>query len=104
MSNGEYRMANLECGMGRNCMPSNDKTVRRSISLFLISTAIVGSARAAEPEMDRKTCKASDGVTLVYCAAGQGDTSLVFIHGGLADRSFYDARLRAFADRFRVVA
>jgi pimeloyl-ACP methyl ester carboxylesterase len=43
-------------------------------------------------------------VTLAYSAAGAGDTALLFIHGGFADRSFFDAQLRAFAERYRVVA
>jgi pimeloyl-ACP methyl ester carboxylesterase len=53
--------------------------------------------------MERKTCPAADGVTLVYSAAGRGDIALVFVHGGLADRSFFDALLAAFADRYQVV-
>jgi pimeloyl-ACP methyl ester carboxylesterase len=43
-------------------------------------------------------------VTLVYSAAGTGEPALVFVHGGLADRSFFDGQLRAFAGRHRVVA
>ncbi len=53
---------------------------------------------------ERKTCLAPDGVTIVYSAAGAGDTALLFIHGGLADRSFFAAQLRAFAGRYRVIA
>lgn len=54
--------------------------------------------------IERKTCTAPDGVTIVYSAAGSGEPGLVFIHGGLADRSFWDGELRAFAARHRVVA
>ena len=54
--------------------------------------------------MLRKTCTSADGVTLVYSVAGAGDTSLLFIHGGFADRSFYDAQFPAFSGRYRVVA
>ncbi len=52
----------------------------------------------------RKTCQAPDGVTIVYSAAGSGEIALVFIHGGLADRTFFDGQLAHFADRYRVVA
>jgi len=54
--------------------------------------------------IERKTCVAPDGVEIVYSAAGEGETALVFIHGGLADRTFYHGQLQAFAGRHRVVA
>ena len=47
---------------------------------------------------------APDGVEIVYSAAGTGETALVFIHGGLADRTFFDGQLDAFSDRYRVIA
>jgi pimeloyl-ACP methyl ester carboxylesterase len=43
-------------------------------------------------------------VEIVYSAAGTGHTSLLFIHGGLADRTFFYGQLDAFSDRYRVVA
>jgi pimeloyl-ACP methyl ester carboxylesterase len=55
-------------------------------------------------QIERKTCRASDGVKIVYSASGAGQTALLFIHGGLADRSFFDGQLKAFAGRFRVIA
>jgi pimeloyl-ACP methyl ester carboxylesterase len=54
--------------------------------------------------IERKTCPAPDGVTIVYSAAGAGEPALIFIHGGLADRTFWDAQLRAFAAHYRVLA
>jgi pimeloyl-ACP methyl ester carboxylesterase len=59
---------------------------------------------SSEPPIERKTCAAPDGVTIVYSAAGKGDTALVFIHGGLADRSFYDQQFHALSGRYRVIA
>lgn len=52
----------------------------------------------------RKTCQAPDGVTLVYSTAGQGEPALLFVHGGMADRSFYESQLRVLSDRWRVIA
>jgi pimeloyl-ACP methyl ester carboxylesterase len=46
----------------------------------------------------------SDGVEIAYTAGGSGDVALVFIHGGLADRTFWAPQLDGLADRFRVVA
>lgn len=56
------------------------------------------------PTIEKKSCPASDGVSIVYSAAGSGEPGLLFIHGGLADRSFWDAQLKAFADKHRVIA
>jgi len=54
--------------------------------------------------IERKSCLAPDGVPIIYSAAGSGEPGLVFIHGGLADRSFWDAELKAFAGEHRVAA
>ncbi len=55
-------------------------------------------------KVERKTCTSADGVTIVYSVAGAGEPALLFIHGGMADRSFYDAELQAFAAKHRVLA
>jgi pimeloyl-ACP methyl ester carboxylesterase len=60
--------------------------------------------KAMDIKIERKTCRATDGVELVYSAAGTGEPALVFIHGGLANRGFYDGQLKAFAPRHRVIA
>jgi pimeloyl-ACP methyl ester carboxylesterase len=43
-------------------------------------------------------------VKVVYSAAGRGETALVYIHGGLADRSFFENQLEHFRGAHRVVA
>ena len=72
---------------------------------MILSAAII---RAGEDPMkvniERKTCRAADGVTIVYSVCGAGEPALLFIHGGLADRTFWDAQLQAFGDRHKVVA
>ncbi len=45
-----------------------------------------------------------DGVRIAYTAAGDAGPALVFIHGGLADRSFWASQLEFFAARHRVIA
>ncbi len=57
-----------------------------------------------EPPVQRKTCTAPDGVTIVYSVAGTADTALLFVHGGLADRSFFEPEFHAFSGRYRVIA
>lgn len=55
-------------------------------------------------QIERKTCRATDGVTIVYSACGAGEPALLFIHGGLADRTFWEAELKVFGGRHRVIA
>lgn len=55
-------------------------------------------------KIERKTCRADDGVTIVYSAAGAGEPALVFVHGGMANRDFWDGQLSALAGRHRVIA
>jgi pimeloyl-ACP methyl ester carboxylesterase len=55
-------------------------------------------------KIERKTCRADDGVEIVYSAIGAGEPALVFVHGGMANRGFWDAELAAFASRHRVIA
>jgi pimeloyl-ACP methyl ester carboxylesterase len=54
--------------------------------------------------IERKTCQAFDGVAIVYSVCGAGEPALVFIHGGLADRGFWDPELKAFGASHRVIA
>jgi len=56
------------------------------------SDAVVGRAPSA------------DGADIVYTARGAAGVALVLVHGGLADRSFWNPQLEGLADRFRVVA
>jgi sigma-B regulation protein RsbQ len=68
------------------------------------AVALAGEGEKMGQGIERKTCASADGVTIVYSACGAGEPELVFIHGGLADRSFWDAELKAFAGRHRVIA
>jgi pimeloyl-ACP methyl ester carboxylesterase len=48
--------------------------------------------------------RSADGVPIGFTSRGAGDTVLLFIHGGLADRTFWTPQLAGLSDRFRVVA
>jgi pimeloyl-ACP methyl ester carboxylesterase len=63
-----------------------------------------GPGPAGTPAIERRTCTAPDGVPLVYSAAGSGEPALIFVHGGLANRRFWDGQLQTFAARHRVIA
>jgi pimeloyl-ACP methyl ester carboxylesterase len=72
-------------------------------AVFLCAAAgILGGTEMTKVE--RKTCPAPDGITIVYSVAGSGEPALLFIHGGLAERSFWDAQLQAFASSHRTIA
>ena len=45
-----------------------------------------------------------DGVEIVYSHAGAGPVSLLFIHGGLASRTFWRPQLAALAGTYRMAA
>jgi pimeloyl-ACP methyl ester carboxylesterase len=46
----------------------------------------------------------ADGVKIAYSQAGSGPVSLLFIHGGLANRSFWAPQLAGLAGTFRMAA
>lgn len=73
------------------------------VALLAIAAAAYGE-ESMDVRIERKTCFAEDGVSIVYSAAGAGDPALVFIHGGLTDRTFWEGQLREFAGLHRVVA
>ena len=66
--------------------------------------AAAAQEKPLAPTIERKTCTASDGVTIVYSAAGAGEPALVFVHGGLANRGFWDGELKSLAAHHRIIA
>jgi pimeloyl-ACP methyl ester carboxylesterase len=51
-----------------------------------------------------RTTKSFDGVRIVYSVSGSAESTLIFVHGGMSDRSFWDKQHAYFAERFRVIA
>lgn len=47
--------------------------------------------------------KSKDGTPLYYESHGDADTALLFVHGWLGNLRWWDAQVKAFADRYRVV-
>lgn len=45
----------------------------------------------------------SDNVPIVYEAHGFGDPTLVFVHGWSCDRSYWDAQVKPFSQKYQVV-
>jgi len=75
-----------------------------TVVVLLAMAAGAYGGESMDVRIERKTCLAEDGVLIVYSAAGAGDPALIFIHGGLADRTFWEGQLSEFAGLHRVVA
>jgi len=54
--------------------------------------------------LESRATRSGDGVNISYSVSGTARAALVFIHGGLADRSFWDGQFSALSDRFTVIA
>jgi pimeloyl-ACP methyl ester carboxylesterase len=84
---------------------SNSLAVFAALAVLIMAAG--AGACGGDPmniKIERKTCRAADGVEIVYSVAGAGEPALVFIHGGLANRGFWDGQLRAFGGRHRTIA
>ncbi len=46
----------------------------------------------------------ADGIRIAYMSKGEGEPALAFIHGGLADRTFWDSQVDFFGRQCKVVA
>lgn len=83
----------------------NDLVAAAVLTIFGLAAA--GSACGGGPQkvkIERRTCLSPDGLEIVYSVAGQGEPMLVFIHGGLANRSFWDGQLAEFGIRHKTIA
>lgn len=51
-----------------------------------------------------KHAESADGVRIAYACNGEGEPALVFIHGGLADRTFWNSQMEFFGNQCKVIA
>jgi pimeloyl-ACP methyl ester carboxylesterase len=75
--------------------------------LFVTACIVLAVARPTMAEPQTRVegrARSADGVEIAYTVVGSGDTALLFIHGGLADRTFWAPQFAALGDRFRLVA
>jgi pimeloyl-ACP methyl ester carboxylesterase len=72
--------------------------------LGLAAAVAAFGADPASAQIVRKTCRSADGVEIVYSVAGKGEPALVFVHGGMANRGFWDGQLKEFGARYRTIA
>jgi len=74
------------------------------IALLAASAAAACGGGSTTVKIVRKTCRAADGVEIVYSVAGKGEPALVFVHGGLANRGFWDGQLAEFGAEHKTIA
>jgi pimeloyl-ACP methyl ester carboxylesterase len=73
------------------------------IVLFIFTPQAGGKQEPVEVPGVRKTVSA-DKVEIVYTIQGSGETAVIFIHGGFANRSFWSNQMKPFAEKYRVIA
>lgn len=86
------------------CLAKEPAIVLVFAVLGLAAAVATCGADPASAPIVRKTCRSADGVEIVYSVAGKGEPALVFIHGGLANRGFWDGQLKEFGGRYRTIA
>jgi pimeloyl-ACP methyl ester carboxylesterase len=68
-----------------------------TLLLALLTASCIGEVTTGE-------ALSGDGVPIRYAVRGAGGPALVFVHGWSCDRTYWDAQMRHFAPRHRVVA
>jgi pimeloyl-ACP methyl ester carboxylesterase len=83
--------------------------MNRFLKIFLLSMSIIlliiGCAKQEEElAIIVDSAISADGNAIHYQVQGQGKPALIFIHGWCCDRSYWDAQLPYFAQKYEVVA
>jgi len=68
------------------------------VTLFIL----VGSVQGVWAQ-EQKVVVSHDGTDIAYTVSGQGNPTLVFIHGWSCDKSYWDEQVKAFASRHKVI-
>ena len=64
----------------------------------------IAGAQGVPGSKDVGNVLSADGVEIVYTVRGQGTPELIFIHGGFADRSFWENQVNYFGAKCKVIA
>lgn len=85
-------------------MSSDTRRLLLALVTGCVFAPLVAVCRTTAASEGEGRVRSRDGVEIAYTVRGTGEPSLIFIHGGLADRGFWDAQLSSLAGQFRVVA
>jgi pimeloyl-ACP methyl ester carboxylesterase len=75
--------------------PAPARLVTVVLTLLVVACAL--------PPASTPAATSADGLTIRYEEHGNGEPALVFVHGWSCDRSYWDAQVPYFSDRYRVV-
>ena len=78
-----------------------------ALSLFILAfTSCKENSKTdkKEPTGDEKVTITSDGVNIAYNKCGNGDTTLLFVHGWCINKTYWEEQLKSFCPRYTVVA
>jgi pimeloyl-ACP methyl ester carboxylesterase len=64
----------------------------------------IADEKEAQPSVIVDNAISADGVSIAYDVRGEGKPALVFVHGWCCDRSYWNAQLPHFAQKYKVVA
>ncbi len=91
-------------------MKKNDTSIKpwhriRSLCIvFFIITCLSSSVGIAQVQTNwPRTTKSEDGTTISYEVYGEGDVSLVFIHGWSCDSRYWQNQISTFSKKYKVV-
>jgi pimeloyl-ACP methyl ester carboxylesterase len=73
------------------------------ISCLLILPPVWGKQEPVETPIQGKAVS-KDGVEIVYMTQGKGDTAVVFIHGGFADKGYWVNQVKPVSEKYRFIA
>ncbi len=74
--------------------------------VFILCLSFFSCTKDSKTSMDaagKNFVESADGVPIHYKVQGEGDVSLVFVHGWCADKSYWDAQIPSFRVYYRVV-
>jgi len=77
------------------------KTLLLSFSIVLLLFGCV--KQEEEPAIIVDSAISADGVSIAYEVRGKGELAIVFIHGWCCDRTYWEAQLPYFAQKYKVV-
>jgi pimeloyl-ACP methyl ester carboxylesterase len=88
--------------------PTRRVKMNRFLKIFLVSMSIilliVGCVKQEEePAIIVDSAISADGVSIAYEVRGKGEPVIVFIHGWCCDRTYWEAQLPYFAQKYKVV-
>lgn len=79
--------------------------MKKTLSLlFVIPCLILTGCATAPPAVRHAVVLSDDAERIAYDVAGQGHTSLIFVHGWSCDGRYWKAQMSEFANHYQVIA